>query len=162
MEEEIRLPPKKEEKERKARSPSSPSSSSFTLSDASQTSGYLLKASKSSTSETISWKRRYFVLRGSSLNYYSDHQSTKCKGELLLFGETILSLGIFLGQNFSLSLAEPFSLLQLATSTQDELSIWNDAFTRSIELGKLAMRGIMYRCGAAEVGGNKRKYFIEF
>ena len=132
---------------------------SYTVkSDERETAGYMLKFSKSSGSE--GWKKRFFVLRGSSLNYFSDQNSTKSKGELLIFGETQFKSGSENGQPFSISLWEPFSLLQLACASEADLRVWIDAFARSIALGKQSLRSIIYRRAQLQDGGTKKKFFV--
>lgn len=125
-----------------------------------ETSGYLLKFSKSASAETNGWKKRFFVLRGSTLNYFSDQSSTKSKGELLIFAETQIKSANENGQAFCISLWEPFSLLQLATASAADMAIWVQAFTRAIETGRRALRSIMYRKAQLADGGTKKKFFI--
>lgn len=125
-----------------------------------ETSGYLLKFSKSASAETNGWKKRFFVLRGSTLNYFSDQSSSKSKGELLIFAETEIKSGNENGQAFCISMWEPFSLLQLATASAADMAIWMQAFTRAIETGRRALRSIMYRKAQLADGGTKKKFFI--
>ena len=134
-----------------------------------ETSGYMLKYSKSAGVESTPgappssshcWKKRFFVLRGSTLNYFSDQNSTRSKGELLIFGETQIKSGEENGQPFCLSLWEPFSQLQLACASESDLQVWMGAFNRSISTGKQALRNTMYRRAQLQDGGTKKKYFI--
>ena len=130
------------------------------LPEGEETSGYLLKFSKSASAESNGWKKRFFVLRGSTLNYFSDQSSTKSKGELLIFAETQFRSGNENGQSFCISLWEPFSVLQLATATQADLAQWGKAFERAIEAGRQALRSVMYRKAQLADGGTKKKFFI--
>lgn len=136
------------------------------VSDEKETKGYMLKFSKSSVSPNVSngssngWKKRFFVLRGSTLNYYSDQNATKSKGELLVFGETQLKSGSENGQPYCITIWEPFSVLQLACASPADLQVWIAAFTRSMDIGKRALRNNMYRKALLQDGGTKKKYFI--
>jgi len=131
-------------------------------SDDRETSGYMLKYSKNvgGESPTFGWKKRFFVLRGSTLNYFSDQNSSKSKGELLIFGETQLKSGSDNGQPFSLSMWEPFSILQLACASEADRQVWINAFVRAIEIGRQALRNTMYRRAQLQDGGTKKKFFI--
>ena len=137
-------------------------------SDDNVTEGWLLKYSKTATGTSSSaadgpthaWKKRYFVLRGSTLNYFSDAGSTKSKGELLIFGETQTKSGNENGQPFCVSMWGPFSLLQLACASAADMQVWLAAFARSIEMGKKALRAVMYRKAQLQDGGTKKKFFI--
>jgi len=136
------------------------------------TEGWLLKYSKTTGTSssaaaggggdgpTHAWKKRYFVLRGSTLNYFSDAGSTKSKGELLIFGETQTKSGNENGQPFCVSMWEPFSLLQLACASAADMQVWLAAFARSIDMGKKALRAVMYRKAQLQDGGTKKKFFI--
>jgi hypothetical protein len=131
-------------------------------SDDRETSGYMLKYSKNvgGESPTFGWKKRFFVLRGSTLNYFSDQNSSKSKGELLIFGETQLKSGSDNGQPFSLSMWEPFSILQLACASEADRQVWINAFVRAIEIGRQALLNTMYRRSQLQDGGTKKKFFI--
>ena len=126
--------------------------------------GYLLKLSgsmKPNNLGPVMWKRRYFMLRGCTFTYYSDHHSMQDpKGELLIFGESKMTTCELSGQKFCITLMNPFPVLHLACETNDDMQLWVKAFTKSIALAKKGLRNYMIKYSNPSEGPSKRKYFI--
>jgi hypothetical protein len=123
--------------------------------------GYLLKLSTTSSKlkETTNvWKKRYFMLRGCTLTYYSDHQSMDtAKGELLVFGETEFRED--LNQKNSFTLAVPFALLNLSCESGMDFFVWCKAFKNAIGLAQQALTSYIDKLSDDEEV-SKRKFFI--
>jgi PH domain len=109
------------------------------------------------------WKRRFFMLRGSTFSYFADHNTLHMsKGELIVFAETTISTGELSGQRYCITLADPFPSLTLACETPAEMDIWLKAFTSSIALARDGgVRGFAYKfTSPKEGGGSSKKYFV--
>jgi PH domain len=123
-------------------------------------SGYLLKFTKGS-SDGDNWKRRFFVLRDSTLAYYTDHQSKTPRDSLILFGETELARTAFAGQRFCITLRYPFDLVYFGCEDEQSLLVWMNALQKTIEAGKATPRGYMNRCIDSREGRKmKRRFFV--
>ena len=128
--------------------------------------GYLLKLSsvpakgKDKSGTETSWKRRYFMLRGSTLSYYTDHLSMDSpKGELLVFGQTRFTTDENGPQKNSFSLAFPFNELKLSCESGLDFFVWSKACKAAITLAQQALKGYIDKTTDAEEV-TKRKYFI--
>ena len=126
--------------------------------------GYLLKLSGSLKPNGMGpamWKRRYFMLRGCTFTYYSDHQTMQePKGELLVFAETKLSSSELSGQKHCFTLMTPFPALHLACETADDLQVWLAAFRQSTALAHRGLRSYVTKAVPQSDGPSKRKFFI--
>lgn len=111
-------------------------------------------------SSIVGWKKRFFMLRGSTLTYYDNHQSMNApKGELLVFGETKCHTENLYNQKFSFTLSVPFAPLNLACENLSDFNLWTRAFENSILLAQQALRSYIDKFVEKE-GSTKRKYFI--
>jgi hypothetical protein len=111
-------------------------------------------------SSIVGWKKRFFMLRGSTLTYYENHQSMNApKGELLVFGETRCHAENLYGQKFSFTLSVPFAPLNLACENLNDFNLWTRAFENSILLAQQALRSYIDKFVEKE-GSTRRKYFI--
>jgi hypothetical protein len=120
-------------------------------------SGYLIKLPKDSGRN---WKKRYFMLSGNTLTYYSDHNSLeKAKGDLLLTPEASIEDSATQGKNFCLTITTPFHKLIVGCKDNDERAAWRAAIENSITKAKNSIRGYITKKGGV-VESTSRKFFI--
>lgn len=119
--------------------------------------GYLVKSAGGRLS---GWKKRYFILTGSTLRYFEDHTNLeKPKGDLLLTpNTTVLDIAVSTKLN-CLKIGTPFAIMILATNDEAERSAWKRAIQYSIDLCKTSLRGYVSKKGGM-MEGKVRKFFI--
>jgi len=121
-------------------------------------SGYLIKQAVKSASN---WKRRYFVLNGSSLTYYQDHKHVKtAKGDILLTSDATVEEFSEGEYQYGFEVKTPFMTLRLSCVDGDERDEWTNSIRNIIlELSKM-MRGYLLKQGKFLEGAWVRKFFI--
>lgn len=120
-------------------------------------SGYLIKLPKDSGRN---WKKRYFMLSGNTLTYYTDHNSIeRAKGDLLLTPETSIEDSSTQGRNFCLTITTPFHKLIVGAKDSDERNSWRKSLEEAITKAKSSIRGYITKKGGL-VEATVRKFFI--
>ena len=120
-------------------------------------SGYLIKLA---TKSGKNWKKRYFVLNGNTLTYYTDHTSMdKAKGDLLITSETVIEDTLIEGKPHCCSIVTPFHTLVFAAKDNTELKAWKRAIQNSIVEARNSIRGYITKVGGF-LEGKHRKFFI--
>jgi len=120
--------------------------------------GYLIKCAKDSGKN---WRKRYFLLNGNTLSYYTHHNEvSKPKGNVLLVGDATVEQQVVKGLQFAFRLTTPFESLLFAALNADERQSWMRAIEAAIELSNRSLRGYMVKRGNALLEGNSRKFFV--
>jgi hypothetical protein len=121
-------------------------------------SGYLVKLAKGSGRN---WKKRYFMLNGNTMTYYTDHNSMdKAKGDLLLTPEATVEETSVPGKPFCVTITTPFHTLVIAAKDQEERVAWRKAVEDSILMARNSIRGYITKKGGLVDRGKTRKFFI--
>ena len=120
-------------------------------------SGYLIKLA---TKSGKNWKKRYFMLNGNTLTYYTDHNSLdKAKGDLLITAEAVVEDTIIEGKPHCCSIVTPFHTLVISAKDNSEIKAWKKAIQNSIIEARTSIRGYITKVGGF-LEGKHRKFFI--
>ena len=120
-------------------------------------SGYLIKSARGSLT---GWKKRYFVLNGSTITYFADHNNlAKAKGDLLLTQDSSVEDVSLSGKAYCVRITTPFSVLVIATKDENERTSWKAAIEASILRCKTSLRSYITKKGGL-IEGKTRRFFI--
>lgn len=120
-------------------------------------SGYLIKSARGTLT---GWKKRYFVLNGSTITYFADHNNlTKAKGDLLLTQDSSVEDISLSGKAFCVRITTPFSNLVIATKDEGERTSWKNAIESSINRCRTSLRSYITKKGGL-IEGKVRRFFI--
>ena len=120
-------------------------------------SGYLIKSAGGSFS---GWKKRYFVLSGTTITYYADHNNLqKAKGDVLLTADCDLEDIAVSSKTYCIKITTPFSSLVLAAKDAEERLSWRHALEQAIDRSKSSLRSYITK-KATGMEGKTRRFFI--
>ena len=120
-------------------------------------SGYLIKSARGSLT---GWKKRYFVLNGSTITYFGDHNNlNKAKGDMLLTQDSCVEELSLSGKAHCLRITTPFSILVIATKDETEKAAWKSAIETSIKRCRTSLRSYITKKGGL-IEGKARRFFI--
>ncbi|KAJ8613364.1 hypothetical protein CTAYLR_002271 [Chrysophaeum taylorii] len=103
--------------------------------------GYLMKRAKKSGAN---WKRRYFVLNGSSLVYYETHKKMEdAKGDLLLTVDCVVRDVVEPKYPFCFEIASAFETLRIAAGDPREAHEWKSAINQTVSTMGSTTRGFL-------------------
>lgn len=120
-------------------------------------SGYLIKSARGTLT---GWKKRYFILNGSTITYFGDHNNlSKAKGDLLLTQDSQVEDVSLSGKAFCVRITTPFSSLVIATKDENERTSWKNAIESSIHRCKTSLRSYITKKGSL-IEGKTRRFFI--
>ena len=124
--------------------------------------GYLIKCAKTTGKN---WKKRYCVLTGNTLNYYTAHSNlTIPKGNVLLVGDASVTLEEVRGtggpQAFGFRLSTPFESILFVAMSNEDRSSWMRAIDAAIELSNRSLRGYMLLLPNSLLASTVRKFFV--
>ena len=111
------------------------------------------------------WKKRYCILTGNTLNYYTHHSSiTVPKGNVLLVGDASVSTEDVRGtggpQAFGFRLSTPFESILFVAMTYEDRASWMRAIEAAIELSNRSLRGYMLLLPNSLMASTVRKFFV--
>ncbi|KAJ1462880.1 hypothetical protein M885DRAFT_583960 [Pelagophyceae sp. CCMP2097] len=122
--------------------------------------GYLTKRAKKSGAN---WKKRYFVLNGSSLVYYETHkQMAEAKGDMLLTTDCVIHDVQEAKYQHCFEIVSVFDTLRIAASSDAEAAEWKAALLDSIsQLGSRTRGFVDVRVkGTFGSMAYQRKFFV--
>jgi hypothetical protein len=120
-------------------------------------SGYLVKSARGTLT---GWKKRYFVMNGSTITYFADHNNlSKAKGDLLLTQDSGVEEMALSGKAFCVRVTTPFSVLVVATKDEDERLAWKTVIDNAIRRCKTSLRSYITKKGGL-IEGKTRRFFI--
>lgn len=124
--------------------------------------GFLVKCAKLTGKN---WKKRYCILTGNTLNYYTSHNNTQIpKGNILLVGDAQVQIEDVRGtggpQAFGFRLSTPFESILFVSMTHDDRASWMRAIDAAIELSNRSLRGYMLLLPASLLASKVRKFFV--
>lgn len=124
--------------------------------------GYLIKCAKMTGKN---WKKRYCILTGNTLNYYTHHTNiTSPKGNVLLVGDASVAIEDVRGtggpQAFGFRLSTPFESILFVAMSNEDRSSWMRAIDAAIELSNRSLRGYMLLLPNSLLTSTVRKFFV--
>lgn len=124
--------------------------------------GYLIKCAKMTGKN---WKKRYVLLTGNTLNYYTSHSNTQSpKGNILLVGDATVDVEDVRGtggpQAFGFRLSTPFESILFVAMTFEDRASWMRAIDAAVELSNRSLRGYMLLLPNSLLSSTVRKFFV--
>ncbi|KAJ8602956.1 hypothetical protein CTAYLR_001549 [Chrysophaeum taylorii] len=124
-------------------------------------SGYLVKRAKKSGAN---WKKRYFVLNGSSLIYYESHKKTNsAKGNLLITVDFVIKDVVEPKYPFCFEIETAFEKLRVAGESAEEVAQWKEALHLAVSRLDGTTRGFLQLQVSSMFRGKQswvKKFFV--
>lgn len=122
-------------------------------------SGYMVKLAKTSARN---WKRRYFMLGGNTLTYYTDHNNlAKAKGDLLFVGDCRVHEVTRDDKLFCLSIETPFHTMVVSCADEADRQSWKAAIDIGISRADDILAAYATKkCGLGDMAMRNRRFFI--